>query len=205
MGPKILLAAFVAMVCAPPAEAAPPDVKTRCAKFTEVPADTRDDTLAWNQALSLAGCLQDNAIAQVTDEDELADLVETMFDRLEPALRIYAMALQEGPEAVRVRAAYQIGMLFVTAVTRARSSIRVTPGPGAITRSLALHAKLEPLLAQPIRVARAVFEAIDDEATRAPALESDPVTGGMIRAARAMRGDPCEPSPEPDGLIRLLR
>jgi hypothetical protein len=208
MTPQLVVAAVaVSLVRAPFAAAAPADLQARCAQFTEVPTDARDDVLAWNQALSLAGCLQDNAIAEVTDEDELRGVVGTMFERLQAVVAIYAMALREGPEDVRVRAAYQMGMLFATAATRARSSIRVAPGPDAIRRNLALHAALEPRLAPVIRTAETIFEAIDEEATREPALESDPVIGGMIRTARAMRRNPCEPAPEPepDDLIRLLR
>jgi hypothetical protein len=200
-------AVAVSMVYLPLAAAAPADLQARCATFTEVPADARDDVLGWNQALSLAACVQDNAIPEITSEDDFEDLVATMFQRLQPVVVIYATALREGPEEIRMRAAYQMGMLFVTTATRARSSIRVAPGPDAIRRNLALHGKLEPLLAPVIRTAQTIFEAIDEEAKNSPGLESDPVIGGMIRTARAMRGSTCEPAQdlEPDTLIRLLR
>jgi hypothetical protein len=181
-------------------------IPVECRTYAWIPADARDDVLAWNQLLSLATCLQDGSIATVTDPDQLEAMVDHDTRALEVPMMIYAGAIEHGPPSVQLRAVYQIAMAQVSLIARARSSI-VAPddlatNPEAALRYRELHAQLEPLLDRPLRLAWVAFAAIDQVATRDPTIATDPVTKNMVRSARAMlevMGKPAaeEPSGEP--------
>jgi hypothetical protein len=187
------LIAIAGLTCATSTARAEETIPPQCRQFASLPADRRDTTLAWNQMLSLAACVRDASTPHVTSVGELAPMVATMFERLAPALLLDLAALQHGPEPVQVRAAYQIGMLYVEAIVRARGAI-----DSNTLGARALHLELEELLANARRTARIVFVAIDDAVTENPALDSDPVAHYVIESSRTMMkllATPAESSP----------
>ncbi|HEY6039679.1 MAG TPA: hypothetical protein VIV58_35605 [Kofleriaceae bacterium] len=161
-----------------------------CRPYARIPADARDDILGWNQLLSLAACLQDASITPVADREGLVNAMETYVHALEIPTTLYIGALRAGPGPVQVRAAYQIAMLHVTLIIRARSSL-VTPvdfatNPEAARLDAELHADLEELLAPSLRVATVSFGVIVRAVEEDPTLAPDPVTRNMVHSARAM-------------------
>lgn len=165
------------------------EIPARCRPFLHVPADVRDDTMGWNQALSFAACLQDNAVARIDRPEQLAPLVDELSRRLAPAMVIYVYALQHGPGPIQVRAAYQIAMAHVALITRARASLA----------DPALDARLEPLLARARRIAGLSFAVLDRSVAENPALAPDPVTREMVRSARQTMAA----FPAPAGAVEL--
>lgn len=165
------------------------EIPARCRPFLQVPADARDDTMGWNQALSFAACLQDDAVARVDRPEQLAPLVDELSRRLAPAMVIYVYALQHGPGPIQVRAAYQIAMAHVALITRARASLA----------DPALDARLEPLLARAKRIAGLSFAVLDRAVAENPALAPDPVTREMVRSAR----ETMAAFPAPAGAVEL--
>ena len=161
-----------------------------CGRYAWLPVDARGDTLAWNQLLSLGTCLQDTHIIQITDRDELGSMLETYAASLETPMMIYMAALENGPGPVQLRAAYQIAMLHLTLIVRARSSIVTPTGraatPDALRRDRELHDDLEELLAPSARVAAISFAAILRAVEKDPTLARDSVTKSMVRSARVM-------------------
>lgn len=171
-----------------------------CRIYTWIPADARDDVLAWNQLLSLAACLQDGSVSTVTDPDQLEAMVDQYTRALEIPMMVYTGAIEQGPRSVQLRAAYQIAMAHVSLIVRARSSIiapdDLATNPEAALRYRELHAQLEPLLARSVRIARVAFAAIDRAATRDPTIATDPVAKSMVRSARAMLEAMGKPAPK---------
>ena len=146
-----------------------------CRAYLAMPADVRDDTYAWNQALSLAGCLEDSWVPRVYAASELQPMLDELAHRIAPAMLIYIYALEHGPGPVQLRAAYHIAMVHVALITRARAAL-VDP---------ALDVQLEPLLATPIRTARLSLMVIERAVQEEPDLAPDVVTREMVRSARA--------------------
>jgi hypothetical protein len=190
---RFLSTVLVLLVAAAPAFADDDDdvldfSDQRCAAY--VPAKLDQSTRAWNQVLSFAGCMQDNAIARFDTGDDLADGVATLAKQLAPAMALYFAAIQHGPSWVQLRAAYEIGMAHVALVTRARSSIPVPAdlrtNPAAARRYRELHDRLEPAIEQYDQTAWLVFSAIDRAAKSDPRLASDPVTRYMVATSRRM-------------------
>jgi hypothetical protein len=175
----------VAVLVFATAESAPQE----CRQYEWLPADRRGTTLAWNQVLSLASCLQDASTPRVTNVGELAPMVATTFRRLAPAMMLDLAALQRGPESVQLRAAYQIGMIYVAAIVRARAAI-ASDALGA----RALRAELEDMLASAKRTARIVFVAIDRAVADDPTIDRDPVAHYMIESSRTLIGLLAEPT-----------
>ena len=175
-------------------------VPAECEPYATIPADA-GDVMGWNHLLSLATCLQDASIVRVERPDELPELVDVLSSALAPSLRVDLYALEYGTDAVKIRAAYQIGMAHVALITRARSSL---VAPDAVRSSetsaaayLDLHAQLESLLEPARRTARIAFAAIDHAAAENPDVMNDPVTANMVRSARALLpgfGEGREPS-----------
>src|SRR5512141_1488706 len=99
------------------------DRPDHCRPYAAVPADVRDDTFGWNQLLSLASCLQDTSVTQVTREDQLEPMVQRYHDALYIPMLIYIGVLENGPEPMHLHAAYQVGMMHLMIVVRARRSI----------------------------------------------------------------------------------
>jgi hypothetical protein len=165
-------------------------IPIECRAFASLPEDARDDIVGWNQALSLAACLQDASVARVTDPDELEAMVDAYARALEVPTMIDVGALEYGPGPIQLRAAYQVAMLHVTLIVRARSSIVAPPdlatNPEAALRVRRLHAQLEPLLAHSAQTAWVAFAVIDRAVEEEPGLASDPVTKNVVRSARAM-------------------
>lgn len=175
-----------------PAEAAAarPHVPAACRQFTWVPDDARDDTLGWNQVLSLAGCVQENALATASTPAEVEAMVHRFSHGLALPAWLYLRALKSGPRTVQIRAAYQLGMLAVTLMVRTHASIPA--------RDRRLHAALERQLAPSERIAWIAFDAIDRAVAKDPSLAPDPVTKGMVRSARTMLRTLPKPAPEPE-------
>jgi hypothetical protein len=153
-------------------------IPASCRTYAWVPADARDDVFGWNQLLSLAACLQDASITPLADPEQLDAMVDAYTRALEIPTTIYAGALEAGPGSVQLRAAYQLGMLHVTLIVRARTAIA--------GRDRELHARLEDLLSRSTRAAWISFAVIDRAVREEPALDSDAVTTYMVRSARAM-------------------
>lgn len=170
----------------PPLDRIPP----ACRRFTSVPDNARDDVYAWNQALSLAACLQDTAIERVTDPEQLDAMVDDLAHRAAPAMMIYLVALERAPGPVQLRAAYLIAMDYVGLITRARASLVAPPdlatNPEAARRYRALHDQLEKRLEKAIETAWVSFAVIGSAVEQDPSLATDPVNKNMVRSARAM-------------------
>ncbi len=170
----------------------PPDVvviPAACAAYWFVPG-SEDSPAGWNQALSFAACVQDTSIEQVDDPAQLPALVEELTERLVDVMPFYLAALARGPGPIQLRAAYQIGMVHLSLLVRARASI-VPPaalgtGPKAAARHRELHARLEPLLARSARIALLSFMAVERAAAAHPQLAPDEVARSMVRSAHQM-------------------
>lgn len=134
-------------------------------------ADTA--TPEWNSVLSLAGCLQDASIEAIGDRDDLPAFIDRLASRLIPSLALYATAVQDGPDPVKLRAVYQIGLAEVSFIVRARRSIA----------SPALRPRLEELLEPSAAIAILAFAAVVHVAAEDPSMASDPVTRFMVRDA----------------------
>jgi hypothetical protein len=148
-----------------------------------------DQGQAWNQLLSFAGCVQDATIPRITDQAQLRPVVDRLHDELAPSITLYLEAIEHGPPAIRLRAAYAAGMANIALVTRLRSSL-VAPADrsdgAAVARYRALHDELEPLLLRARRTAWVAFAAVDRLAAQEPSAARDPVTRHAVAAARAM-------------------
>lgn len=164
------------------------EVPERCKVY--VPTEHDADVVVWNKALSFAGCVQDATVFQVTNADELRPMLIALTRGLAPTLALYLSIIQYGPEPVQVRAAYQIGMMYIGLITRARSSIVLPDGwttdPEGTREYRELHDSLEPMLQPALHTARLVFGMIDRVATEKPSIAPDPVTKQMVRSARQM-------------------
>lgn len=165
-------------------------VPDECRTYTSRLADDREHAFAWNQLLSLAACIQDASIARVDDESELAPMLDGLVTELETSVMVYVAAMESGPRPVQLRAAYQLAMLCVNTMVRARSAIVAPPdlhaNPAAEARFHALHAELEAQLEPLARSARRAFLLIDRQATRDPSVAPDAVTRHMVASARSM-------------------
>ena len=164
------------------------NIPPACARFTSLPADAKGSPLEWNQALSLAACMQDAAIADVADPEDLDGLVQVLSEALAPSLMIYLGILESAPGPVQLRAAFQVGLANVALITRARCSL-VTPkdlvtNPEAAARYRKLHAVLEPLLAHAKRTSQVAFTTVVRAAATTPMLVRDPVAKAMVQTAR---------------------
>lgn len=163
-------------------------VPAECARYWSIPGGITSPA-AWNQALSFAACLQDATIARVDDVDRLPDLVDQLEEALVPALQVYLAVIEEAPGPMKVRAGLQFAMAEVALITRARSSIIASPdlatNPVSYTRYRELHARLEPWLERPARLACKLIMVIDREVTLDPSLAPDVVTRNMVSLARA--------------------
>lgn len=182
-------------------------VPQRCAQFAAISprsaarsADRPDPTYAWRQLLSLAACVQDGALAAATELDQLEAVVDDMSRRLALPMLIYLDALEHADAPIQLRAAFQIGMAYVSFSTRARSSIAAPPdlatNPAAGSRYRELHARLEPLLVSARRAAWISFYAIDEAARTDAALAGNEVERGMICTARRMLVELRDAAPE---------
>jgi hypothetical protein len=164
------------------------EIPERCTAY--VPTEQDADVVVWNKALSFAGCVQDATVFEISDADELRPMLVEMTRVLAPTLALYLSIIQYGPEPVQVRAAYQIGMMYIGLVTRARSSIVLADDWATDSKAARdyreLHDSLEPLLQPSIHTARLVFGMIDRVATENPSIAPDPVTKQMVRSARSM-------------------
>ncbi|HSN25457.1 MAG TPA: hypothetical protein VLT45_04205 [Kofleriaceae bacterium] len=168
-----LRALFVSGADAP---AAVNELPEECRPFAVTPSDVRDDTFGWNQLLSLASCIQDNTVMQVTDEAEVELMVDRYRASLYIPLLIYVGVLENAPGPMQLHAAYHVGMAYLTMAVRARRSVA----------SPALRAKLEPLLQPSLRLAAATFAVIDRVADEDPGLVTDEVARNEVRSARAL-------------------
>lgn len=194
----IVVGGLLAALAAPPRAGAAPrathQVPEACRQFTSLPADAEGDTMAWNQVLSLAACMQDATIASASTPAELTHALDQLEDALGLPMWIYLRALEKGPVSVQLRAAYQLGMMQVAFMVRARASIPAT--------DVKLHARLEKQLEPSARIAWTAFDAVDRAATSNPELARDPVAKGMVRSARTMLHALPHPAEEPSRVAR---
>jgi hypothetical protein len=139
----------------------------------EPPQDVREPR-DWDDVLSFAARIQDRSVYYVDDAEQLAFLVEELEAGLEPSLRLYISAVNEGPGPIQLRAAYYIGIGQVALMTRARASL-ATPE---------LRDALEPLLEPHAQIACVLFATIDQQSLFDPSLAPDAANRFMIRSAR---------------------
>lgn len=157
-------------------------VPARCARYVIVPEDAAEDSmLAWNQGLSLAGCAQDSSIPTVRDADSLAAMIAEMKQRATPSVLIYLDVLQHAPAEAQLRAAYQIGLVEVSLVVRARTAIAQADDARG-----ELHARLEPMLEPAQQIARLCFYAIVRAAAEDPTVISNEVDRGIVATSREL-------------------
>ena len=166
------------VLCARAAGADP--LPRRCVQFMHA---LPDEAASWSQLLSLAACIQNGEVGDVRAAADLEPTVRAMQTGLETSLATDATAVQQGPHAIRVRAAYAIGMAAVAAMTRARRSIPDPPRLDAASAA-ALHAQLEPMLDDARDLARTAFAVVVREAEASPKLIADPVARDMVDHAR---------------------
>lgn len=163
-------------------------VPAKCARYWSIPGGITSPA-AWNQALSFAACVQDATVACVDDVDRLPDLVDQLEMASTPALQVYLAVIEEAPGPMKVRATLQLAMAQVALITRARSSIAVPPdlatNRASYIRYRELHARLEPWLEPPAKLAIKLITVIDREVTLDPSLAPDIVTRNMVSLARA--------------------
>jgi hypothetical protein len=158
------------------------DVPDACRTFLRAP---RDPDAAWNQALSLAGCLRDSSVVRIANSQDLEAALDELADRDQMTVTVYMWAFQYGPDRVRLRAAYEIGSTLTQLVVRARRSIAIPPDVTA-ERSAALHVELEPMMVEAIAAAHRAFEIVDTMAESHPELVTDPVLRYSVDDARQM-------------------
>ena len=147
-----------------------------CRMYAALPADLEDDTFGWNQLLSLASCLQDDAVTPVTREQDVEPMVERGHDALYMPMLIYIAVLENGPPRIQLHAAYQVGMAHLMLAVRARRSVT----------SRALRARLEPLLARSLRIAVRSFAVVVRVADEESDLVADEVARNEVRSARLL-------------------
>jgi len=164
-------------------------VPRECLPYADTSTDIAE-VATWNQVLSFAACVQDASLEHVDDPEQLPALISRFEVALAPSMALYLAALEHGPTAVQLRAAFQIGMMQVSLITRARESLvapddrRDNPKSAASYREL--QQQLEPLLQTPAQLAWTLFMTIDQVATEDPSMITDDVTRNMVRDAREM-------------------
>lgn len=147
---------------------------SHCLQFWSTPTgDSR--AAAWDAVLSFAACIQDRSVGHVERAEELEGFVAQLHAALEPSLRLYVSAVNEGPGPIQLRAAYAIGLGQVALMTRARASLA----------SPELRAQLEPLLAPHAELAYVLFTTIDEAVAQDESLAPDVVSRYMVGSARA--------------------
>lgn len=152
----------------------PDSIPAVCRRFLEVPADSRSETLPWQQRLSLAACRQSIALDPVTDMDDLRSALAKLDGAMAPSIAIYRDAMARAPNHLRIMAAYGLGMTHINTMVRARSLIRGGSYGGAtygaqVDGPQALRAALEPLLVTRRDAALAAFDEVARLAERDPA------------------------------------
>lgn len=164
-------------------------VPRECLPYADTSTDIAE-VATWNQILSFAACVQDASLEHVDDPEQLPALISRFEVALAPSMALYLAALEHGPTAVQLRAAFQIGMMQVSLITRARESLvapddrRDNPRSAASYREL--QQQLEPLLQTPGKLAWTLFMTIDQVATEDPSMITDDVTRNMVRASHDM-------------------
>lgn len=175
------------------ADAVPTDpellLPPECMPYSAAPVDI-ESVATWNQVLSFAACVQDVSMESIDDPDQLPALMAGFELALVPTVALYVSALQYGPAAIQLRAAFQIGMVHVAMITRARASLAGSldrsTNRAAAARYRELQQRLEPLLEDSARLAWALFAMIDRVAADDPSVASDEVTRNMVRASREL-------------------
>jgi hypothetical protein len=132
---------------------------------------------SWDDALSFAGCIEDNSVPTVTRADEVAPMVEAMMRGLAPTILIDLDALQHGSGRIQLRAAYQVALAHVALITRARRAIGGDP---------ALRDVLEPELERARQTAWIAAIVIERAIEREPTLASDEVGRNIARVAHVL-------------------
>jgi hypothetical protein len=184
----LLIAVLVFSPAATLADDVPPtleELPPECKPYADIQSDT-DSVATWNQVLSFAACVQDSSIERIDNPDELPALIGRFELAHAPSMALYLAALEYGPAPVQLRAAFQIGLMQVALISRARASLVVPDDRKTNRRSAAsyreLQQKLEPLLESPAKLAWTMFKTIQQAAEEDPEMAVDDVTRNMIRA-----------------------
>jgi hypothetical protein len=148
-------------------------VPGECMQFRSLPGSP-SSPLYWDVMLSYAACIQDRSIHRIDQAEELETFVEQLHTALGPSLQYYAIAIEDGPTPIKLRAAYAIAVAQVALMTRARASLAAPQ----------LRDRLEQLLEPHAQLAHLLFTAIYQEAAENPALAPDPVTRYVVRSSR---------------------
>lgn len=169
--------------------AAPP----LCELFKQLPADSRSETLQWEQQLSLASCRQSLAVRPTSNPAAYESMVKDIDRAMQPSIELYTDILAHAPTPeLRLLAAYGLGMTHLTSIVRARSAIDVpaTDAEGVpIDRYHELHDPLEPLLDDNRAAAISAFNEADKISEQSPdAAHANPVTQYAISDARTQLG-----------------
>jgi len=132
-------------------------VPKSCERWLQVPANTTDETLAWDQRLSLAACRQVFTVDTTSDPAKFRDVIAQIDRGMAPSVAMYrdVVARGDAPE-VRILGAYNLGMAYLNTVVRARTAIHVIDGSSGsyggaaygatLDRYQILSRALEPLL-----------------------------------------------------------
>ncbi len=178
-----------AIVLADELPAVPDELPPECQPYADIKADVQSQA-TWNQVMSFAACLQDGAIGRIDDPDELPALIAQFQLAYAPSMTLYLAALQYGPPEVQLRAAFQIGLMHVALISRARASLIAPPDRLTNRRSAAsyreLQQRLEPLLEDTAKLAWMLFNTISHAASEDSAIVFDDVTRNMVRASREL-------------------
>jgi hypothetical protein len=154
------------------------DLPMQCARF--VPVDPDDDSpKAWNGALSFAACTQDTTLAPIATVDDVGPAVDRLARRLSPTASMYLIALELGPDYLRIRAAYHLGLAQLAMIVRARRSV--------VTTDPAVRAALEDALVPYLQASWLVFATLDEAARADPAIEVTELDPALIVRARQLR------------------
>lgn len=165
------------------------EIPAACLPYADTTTDI-EEAATWNQILSFAACVQDASLEHIDDAEQLPALIARFELALAPSMALYLAALEHGPTPVQLRAAFQIGMMQISLITRARESLVAPDDRQKNAKSAASYRKLqhqlEPLLQTPAKLAWTLFMTIDQVASEAPSTITDDVTRNMVRTSHAM-------------------
>lgn len=187
--PLVITLFMLSPVAAFAEDVADVEIPAACLPYADTTTDI-EEVATWNQVLSFAACVQDTSLEHVDDPEQLPALIARFELALAPSMALYLAALEHGPTAIQLRAAYQIGMMQISLITRARESLIAPDDRRKNTKSAAnyrkLQQQLEPLLQTPAKLAWTLFMTVDQVASEDPSTITDDVTRNMVRTSQAM-------------------
>jgi hypothetical protein len=149
--------------------------------------ESPDHPMYWDRRLSLATCVQDSTIAAIDSPVDVAPMMIALSAGLAPSMLIWRDALEHAPPVTQLRAAYGVGSAAIALMTRARSSLIVSPAMSerdGRAQLVVLRSRLEPLLAPARKIAWSSFTVLDSIERESPELALDPVHAAMFRSAK---------------------